>query len=880
MKLLFHYLMLFCCFEIATGQESSGTLEGFVLKSQSDIPFQGANVILVGTTWGDATDKNGYFKIEHISPGEYEIEVQFIGYEVSRQKLHIKPDETLKIVVNLEPKALEGAEVTVEGERAGDIRLEITPPSYKLKPEEMTEMSGTLEDVIRSVFSLPGVQSTNDFSNQFIVRGGGPDQNLILLDDVEIFNPYRNSGMPSLINPDIIKEVNLYAGAYPAIFGDRLSSVLTIHSRDGSRQKWFKGKLGLNLANASFLFEGKVPVWNGSWLISSRKTYNQVFAKSFVKQRTPNNVALPDFEDWHVKVALHPSSKHRLQFHSILARNNQDFLVKDELGEQDTERDNFDGEDKIKTNVVGASWNYLPSPNFQTRIHANFYGNRGNSSFAGDFIPSNDANISPAAEASGIIPPVFAGGDSTFLFDHNQQFSFRKLSFGGWLVYELGKHTIESGFGFDFFNNSVSSELNLNEFGEVVFDALQAAPNWFGALGDSIDQRKSYRRSYFYLQDKWTVFGSKFIIQPGLRFDYYDLIGRGYISPRLKVSYELDPLTSISGAWGIYRQSPGFEKLLDGGRMFDLLRFEDLSGLSAERAIHSIFSVQRWLTDQWHLTFEAYHKRFYDLIEQTTELVEHPVANYNYGAPALAASYLVQNRMVYRKIPIPTNDVTGNAYGLDVRLEKRVNDPSDSFFGWLSYSLGKSTRKQTFDGLRISYPYDYDRRHSLDLVLNYRIDSNLHKNDKFIVGLTWRYGTGFPYTPALSVEPLVGTIAPDTTNPDVLKNFILSDPETGTARFVPTFGGPENINSLRYPDYQRLDARITYETKIFKANWRIYLDFINILARKNVLFYRTIIKTEVNSNLPPSLQFQNIRAFEEPVYMYPFFPSLGVSITF
>ena len=111
---------------------------------------------------------------------------------------------------------------------------------------------------MRSILSLPGVQATSDFSNQFIVRGGGPDQNLILLDDEEIYNPYRNSGMPSLINPSVIKDVNLFAGGYPALFGDRLSSVLTVHSRDGSTQDWLKGSLGANLTSANLLLEGKI----------------------------------------------------------------------------------------------------------------------------------------------------------------------------------------------------------------------------------------------------------------------------------------------------------------------------------------------------------------------------------------------------------------------------------------------------------------------------------------------------------------------------------------------------------------------------------------------------------------------------------------------
>ena len=184
------------------------------------------------------------------------------------------------------------------------------------------------------------------------------------------------------------------------------------------------------------------------------------------------------------------------------------------------------------------------------------------------------------------------------------------------------------------------------------------------------------------------------------------------------------------------------------------------------------------------------------------------------------------------------------------------------------------------DGPQVRFPHDFDRRHSLDVVLNFLIDSDLNENERMNISFTWRFGSGFPYTPALGVEPLVAIIM-DPNNPDNLKPTILTDPETGTARFIPTFGGPENINSLRYSPYHRLDARVTFITKLFNADLKFFADFINIYNRKNVLFFRSIIKTVPgNPDIPKSLRFPLIRAFEEPVYMYPFLPSIGASISF
>jgi len=867
-------LLIFCFYaHAASPQDLTGILEGTVLSVKPQTALQNANVVLVELNLGDATDTNGNFRIEKIPPGKYELAVSLIGYKTYLQEIQFQPGQTLNVTVELEATVLEGSEITVEGQRAEDIRFEITPPTFKVTPQKVEWMPGALEDVMRTVVNLPGVQATSDFSNQFIVRGGGPNQNLILLDNVEIYNPYRNSGMPSLINPVIVQDVYLYAGGYPALFGDRLSAVLIINTREGISDKWLGGRVGVNLANANAVLEGKTPFWNGSWLVSSRRTYNQFFAQNFAKRLTLNNVALPTFEDWHGKVVFRPSPKHRIQLHGLFGRNNQDWLIKDELGEQDSERERFDGSDRLKNTVFGAAWNLIPSEKFQARLYGNWYKNQGNSDFAGDFIPANTRGAIPISSPDPT-PPVFAAGDSTFLFDYSQKFSFRKISLGGWLVYELRNHIFETGAGVDFLNNSVGSELGLSDFGEVVFNAFRGAPNWFGALGDSTKHRDSHKRFFAYIQNKWTPF-SKLTVQPGLRFDRYEFIDRSYFSPRLSLTYDLNPATKLTTAWGIYRQSPGFEKLLDAGQIFDLLKFGDLQGLAAERAMHIVVGLHRDLGDPWQLSIEAYHKKFDDLIDQASGFVTRPVAVYVAGAPGVAESYLVQDRLVFAKITGTANNVQGTAHGLDVRIEKRIQGAGNRWFGWLSYSFGKSTRKQTLDGTETSLPYDFDRRHTLNFVLNYRLGR------KFNMGVTWRYGSGFPYTQAIRVEPLVAAIAPDPANPDSIVDAVLTDPENGFVRFIPTFGGPENINSSRFPDYHRLDARITYSTQLFDSSWQFYLDFINVYNRKNVLFYRNIIRIEgADEHIPLALRFPKPALFREPVYMYLFIPSFGLSVAF
>ena len=133
-------------------------------------------------------------------------------------------------------------------------------PSVSLKrvtPEQIRQLPGGAEDLMQTLQTLPGVLATSDYSNQLIVRGGTPDQNLIILDEIEIFSPYQLSGVASLLNPAIVREVELYTGAFPAIYGDRLSSVLFVQTRDGLSNRWIGGEISTNMVTANLILEGK-----------------------------------------------------------------------------------------------------------------------------------------------------------------------------------------------------------------------------------------------------------------------------------------------------------------------------------------------------------------------------------------------------------------------------------------------------------------------------------------------------------------------------------------------------------------------------------------------------------------------------------------------
>ena len=160
---------------------------------------------------------------------------------------------------------------------------------------------------------VPSVTSTSDYSSQLIVRGGEANQNLFVLDDIEIYSPYQANGVGSLFNPNIIRDIDFYAGAFPASFGDRLSSVLVINTTTGNPTKVFETQLEVDATIAALTMKGAIPFWESSWIVSGRKTYFDSFANTFAQRVvTQNDIAFPDFTDLTAKLELRPGTGHSI----------------------------------------------------------------------------------------------------------------------------------------------------------------------------------------------------------------------------------------------------------------------------------------------------------------------------------------------------------------------------------------------------------------------------------------------------------------------------------------------------------------------------------------------------------------------------------------
>jgi hypothetical protein len=259
-------------------QISGVDLRGIVTDSANGERLPGVNVVVEGTGRGWVTNANGFYLIAGVPRGRHTVTASAIGY--ARRTLDVEIGGTDPITLNivLAPRIVESSEVTIEGERESE-EAQRSPSIHVVTPRDLQLVPAAAQpDLFREMEMLPGISSTSDVNSKFYVRGGAGDQNLVLLDGMKLFNPFHAYGTFGVVDPSIIRSADIYTGAFPSNFGDRLSSVVNVTTRDGNRNQ-FAGNAGINFLSANLGLEGPIKGDN-SWLVSARKS---VFDKTLEK---------------------------------------------------------------------------------------------------------------------------------------------------------------------------------------------------------------------------------------------------------------------------------------------------------------------------------------------------------------------------------------------------------------------------------------------------------------------------------------------------------------------------------------------------------------------------------------------------------------------
>ncbi|MBS4013300.1 MAG: TonB-dependent receptor [Bacteroidetes bacterium] len=265
--------------EVKSQTAQRHTISGYVYEKGSKETLIGVNVYISKIRSGTTTNNYGFYSIT-LPSDSIEIVFSYVGYQSIAEKVFLNRNIVLDI--ELEP-VISLSEVVVESDKVDRIsntaqmsRIEVPIQNVKAIPSLLGE-----KDVFKIIQLLPGVKQGGEGSSGYYVRGGGPDQNLIILDDAIVYNASHLFGFFSVFNGDAIKNVQLYKGGFPARFGGRLSSVLDISMKDGNKQK-YSGEAGIGIIASRLLLEGPIIKDKASFLISGRRTYLDVLMKPFM----------------------------------------------------------------------------------------------------------------------------------------------------------------------------------------------------------------------------------------------------------------------------------------------------------------------------------------------------------------------------------------------------------------------------------------------------------------------------------------------------------------------------------------------------------------------------------------------------------------------
>lgn len=478
-------------------QQDTGTLSGFV-RDRSDgesLPNATVAVAIEGyARMGTIANSEGYYAVPDIPAGTCVVTVSYIGYAAYRDTLSLAAGQELRQDIELTRQSVHVGGVVVTA-KAGPAENELRhqPSVVVMKMKNLRQMPAMGEpDLLRSLQLLPGVQTASDYSSGLYVRGGSPDQTGIHLDQVRLYNPSHAFGIFSTFNPDAIKDVTFYKGAYPAQYGGNLGAVLDVQNRDGNRRN-FSTSGGVSLISSRLMTEG--PLGNGSWMVAGRRTYIDPMLR-LIRGAVDDLDGLGYwFYDVNAKVNTQLSANDNLMISAYGGDDHLDVALADSTN-------SFSFGNSWGNRALTGRWTHVFSPALFGRMIALYSKYR------------SDINLD------------FFG---TSIALRNR---VRDVTFKGDLDYfAAADHTIATGVDLTFYRFDYGWQFDQYEGNEVVEPYLLST----------------------YIQDNWQV-SPLTEARVGLRGTYYEEGKRLFVNPRLSISRVLQPGLRLKLAGGSYRQ--------------------------------------------------------------------------------------------------------------------------------------------------------------------------------------------------------------------------------------------------------------------------------------------------------------------------------------
>lgn len=545
-------------------QSATGIISGEVRDAVTKQPLPGANIIIEGTNIGSACDENGYYVIKNVAYGNYTLKASMIGYKsILYTDVTINPNRNHTVNFELHSAAMELEEVRVTADYFA--KPDENPVSFRtISPEEIRRSPGSAEDIFRVMQSMPGVATAGAKSAQLIVRGGSPEENLTLLDNIEVYNPIHfartgeSMGVISIVNPALIQKVDFLTGGFPAKYGDKMSSVFDMTLKEGNKET-MNTDANLNIAGFGVTMDGPIDE-NTNMVFSLRRGYFDLITSLLDKPVAPN------YYDAVGKISFDLNKANRISlvgFYYVdqiertgnekgetYSWNRFDYLTRDDYGA-----------------AIGINWRSLISEKAYSLVTVSYTSNGWNTIQGTEF----DRDL---------LGEDIREDEFSLKSEFNYQFSPKlNMKLGGQFKVINSKN--ESWSPADTTRNGTIIPASIISF-----------------------KPEAEFKSMFFLQSSFRIF-DPLVISAGLRYDYFSLTNENNFSPRISLSYNLYERTRLNFAWGRYYQSPA---------SYEVAPDERNLSLKSSYADHYIAGIEYRLGLDTKVGVEIYHKEFSNLI--------------------------------------------------------------------------------------------------------------------------------------------------------------------------------------------------------------------------------------------------------------------------
>jgi len=532
-----------------------GTVSGFVEDAVSKEPLIGATVSIKGVRAGSYTNRDGFFSASNVPVGTQTVVVTYVGYTRKEIPVTIPRGSSVRLRIALRSDTSRGREVTVSAKRDEDKR-QISISRVNIPIEQLSQLRiGGEADIFRALQMLPGVLTSSQISSGLFIRGGSPDQNLVLIDGMTVYNPTHLFGFISAFNNDAIKDVELIKGGFPAEYGGRMSAVLNITQKDGNRDR-IEGLVGLGLISSRASLQG--PLGNGSFFIGGRRTYLDA-----ILGLLPEDPQAPlptfNFYDLNAKITQNFGDDDKVSLSG--------FLTRDQLGFSQT---GLDFGVRIGNRATSLRWSHIYDPKVFSIVTAS--ASRYDNGFNG--------------RNGGIAFDVL--NDIT---DYTVKAEFE------WFTAE--NLTFRAGYEGSLFNFNYIQSVEQSAQNNTVIRDTTALTLW--------DNTHSV-----FAQANWNV-TDLFSLQGGLRGGYWTSSNAFLLDPRLAARLQLSEDISVKAAWGVYHQYLRLASAPDFS-FFDTWLPSDET-VPPGRADHYVFSVETRPYEGYNVNVDVYYKNLENINE-------------------------------------------------------------------------------------------------------------------------------------------------------------------------------------------------------------------------------------------------------------------------